>query len=70
MGIDRTLVRGMTQGLEGVLFSGLAINGPGAFERCRMLLSEPEDTVRRRNELERRRQRLLSAREELIDVFG
>jgi Dynamin GTPase effector domain len=70
MGIDRTLVRGMTQGLAGVLFSGLAIDGPGAFERCRTLLSEPEDIVERRSELERRRKRLFSAREELIDVFG
>jgi hypothetical protein len=70
MGIDRTLVRGLTAGLEGVLFSGLAINGPGAFERCRMLLSEPEDIVERRSELEKRRQRLLLAKEELIEVFG
>jgi Dynamin GTPase effector domain len=70
MGIDRTLVRGMTKDLRGVLLSGLAIDGSGAFEICRTLLSEPEDIVERRSELERRQQRLLSAREELIDVFG
>jgi len=70
MGIDRTLVRGMTLGLEGVLFNGLAIGGPEAFERCRMLLSEPEDIVEHRGELEKRRKRLPSAREELIEVFG
>jgi hypothetical protein len=69
MGIDRTLVRGMTVDLEGVLFSGLAINGPGAYERCKALLSEPEDIVERRSELQKRRQRLLSAKEELIEVF-
>ena len=69
MGIDRTLVRGMTVDLEGVLFSGLAIHGPGAYERCKMLLSEPEDVVERRSELQKRRQRLLSAKEELIEVF-
>ena len=69
MGIDRTLVRGMTVGLEGVLFSGLGINGERAYERCKMLLSEPEDIVERRSELEKRRKRLLSAKEELIEVF-
>ena len=69
MGVDRTLVRGMTVDLEGVLFSGLAINGPGAYERCKTLLSEPEDIVERRSELQKRRQRLLSAKEELIEVF-
>jgi hypothetical protein len=69
MGIDRTLVRGVTVGLERVLLSGLGINGERAFERCKMLLSEPEDIVERRNELEKRKQRLLSAKEELIEVF-
>jgi hypothetical protein len=69
MGIDRTLVRGMTLGLAGVLFHGLAISGPGGYERCKLLLREPEDTVERRSELEKRRQRLLSAKEELIEVF-
>ena len=69
MGVDRTLVRGVTVGLEGALFSGLAINGPGAYEKCKMLLSEPEDIAERRSELHKRQQRLLSAKEELIDVF-
>jgi hypothetical protein len=69
MGIDRTLVRGVPRGLEGVLFSGLGINGPGGYERCRLLLSEPEDIIERRSELEKRRQRLLSAKEELIELF-
>ena len=68
MGIDRTLVRGVTHDLERVLYSGLAISGPGGYDRCRLLLSEPEDIVERRSELEKRRQRLLSAREEL-DAF-
>ena len=37
MGIDRTLVRGMAVGLEGVLFSGLAINGPEHMRSARRL---------------------------------
>ncbi len=69
MGIDRTLVRGVTRGLEQVLFSGLCVNGPGGYERCRMLLSEPEEISERRKELEKRRKRLLSAKDELIEVF-
>jgi hypothetical protein len=69
MCIDRTLLRGLTVGLEEVLFDGLAINGPGGYERCRKLLSEPADVVERRSELEMRRQRLLLARKELTELF-
>jgi hypothetical protein len=70
MGIDRTLVRGVTPDLEGVLFSGLAINGPGGYERCKVLLSEPEGIAELRSELAKRQQRLLLAKEELVEVFG
>jgi hypothetical protein len=69
MCIDRTLLRGVTVGLEEALFDGLAINGPGGYERCRKLLSEPADVVERRSELEKRRQRLLLARKELTELF-
>jgi hypothetical protein len=34
-----------------------------------VLLSEPEDIVERRGELQKRRKRLLSAKEELIEAF-
>jgi hypothetical protein len=69
MSIDRALVRGLILGLEMELFQGLSINGPGGYERCRRLLSEPEGIVERRSELEKRQQRLLSARKELIEAF-
>ena len=69
MSIDRALVRGLIPDLETELFRGLSINGPGGYERCRRLLSEPGDVVERRSELEKRRQRLLSARKELIEAF-
>jgi hypothetical protein len=69
MSIDRAIVRGLILGLETALFQGLSINGPGGYERCRRLLSEPEDIVERRSELEKRRQRLLSARRELVEAF-
>jgi hypothetical protein len=69
MGIDRTMLRGMTAGLKGVLLKGLAISAPDGYQRCKTLLSEPEDIVERRNELQKRRQRLTSARKELVDAF-
>lgn len=69
MCIDRILLRGVTVGLEDALFDGLCINGPGGYERCRKLLSEPGDVVERRSELEKRQQRLLLARKELTELF-
>lgn len=69
MGIDRTLVRGVTRDLEGVLLSGLGVSGPEGYKRCNMLLSEPEEIAERRNELEKRRRRLVLAKEELIEEF-
>ncbi|KAI0245062.1 P-loop containing nucleoside triphosphate hydrolase protein [Lactifluus subvellereus] len=69
MGIDRTMLRGMIAGLKEVLLKGLAISGPDGYQRCRTLLSEPEDIVERRSELQKRRQRLMSARKELVDAF-
>ncbi|KAI9441570.1 P-loop containing nucleoside triphosphate hydrolase protein [Lactarius indigo] len=69
MCIDRTLLRGVTVGLEDALFDGLGINGPGGYERCRKLLSEPGDVVERRSELEKRRLRLQLARKELTELF-
>jgi Dynamin GTPase effector domain len=69
MGIDRTLVRGVTRDLEEVLLRGLSVNGPEGYERCKMLLSEPEEIAERRNELEKRRRRLVLAKEELIEEF-
>jgi Dynamin GTPase effector domain len=69
MGIDRTLVRGVTRDLEEVLLRGLSVNGPEGYERCKRLLSEPEEIAERRSELEKRRRRLILAKEELIEEF-
>jgi Dynamin GTPase effector domain len=69
MGIDRTLVRGMTHDLEGVLLSGLGVHGPEGYKRCKMLLSEREEIAERRSELEKRRNRLMMAKEKLIEEF-
>lgn len=70
MAIDRTMVRGLKVGLESVLFNGMEISGPGGYERCRLLLSEPEGIIARRTELQKRRDRLGRAKEELLQAFG
>ncbi|KAI0319289.1 P-loop containing nucleoside triphosphate hydrolase protein [Amylostereum chailletii] len=69
MKIDRALVLGMRVGLEQALFDGLNVKGPGAFDRCRQLLEEPMDVSQKREELTKRMQRLLRARDELVEVF-
>ncbi len=68
MCIDRTLLRGVTTDLAMVLFNGLGIDGPGGYERCRRLLSEPEDVIEQRNGLENRKKRLLSAQQEIDEL--
>jgi hypothetical protein len=70
MCVDRTLLRGIKTGLEAALFNGLAIGGAGANDRCRSLLSEPEDIAERRTDLKWKRERLWKAKEELLRAFG
>ena len=69
MTLDQGLIRGLTSGLENALFVGLGVSGPQGFENCRRLLQEPPNIVERRDELKKRRDRLNSARRELMDVF-
>jgi hypothetical protein len=69
MSIDRALVRGLLLGLDKVLHHGLSTGGPEGYERCRRLLSESGDVSELRSELDKRRQRLLSARKELVEAF-
>jgi hypothetical protein len=69
MSIDRTLLRGIRTDLESALFTGMNINGPEGYERCRLLLSEPPDIVVRRTELQNKRDRLGKAKEELLNAF-
>ena len=57
------------KGIETTLRTRLAVNGPGAYERCKVFLSEPDDIVERRSELQNRRQRLLTVRKEIIETF-
>jgi hypothetical protein len=71
MTIDHALLRGVKVDLMPVLFKGVDISGPGGYasDRCKELLSEPEDIVSHRNELQRRRDRLMNGRGELLQAF-
>ncbi|KAI0343435.1 hypothetical protein BDW22DRAFT_1170105 [Trametopsis cervina] len=69
--IDYELVLGMNRDhrLESVLYHGLGLTGPDANKRCREFLSEPPQIISRRAELEKRRERLESAKKELMNVW-
>jgi len=70
MTIDRALLRGLTLGLESALLNGMGIKGPGTYEHCKSLLSEPEDIAVRRTELQVTRDRLQVAKEEVLQAFA
>jgi len=69
MTIDRALLRGVKVGLESVLFNDLDISGSEGHNRCRLLLSESEDVFARRNELQKKCDRLAKGKEELLQAF-
>jgi hypothetical protein len=69
MTVDHALLRGVKVNLESVLFKGVDISGPGGYDHCKELLSEPEDIVARRDELQKRRNRLVNGRDELMQAF-
>ncbi|EIN06635.1 hypothetical protein PUNSTDRAFT_115166 [Punctularia strigosozonata HHB-11173 SS5] len=68
LAVDHGLVRGLERGLQKVLFDGLGVGGPEGFKNCKMLLQEPPLTATRREELSKRRERLLLAKKELIEL--
>lgn len=69
MTIDHALCCGLKVNLEAVLFKGVDISGSGGYDHCKELLSEPEDIVARRDELQKRRSRLVNGRDELMQAF-
>lgn len=71
MAIDHELVLGLVRGrgLQSALLQGLGITGPQGVQRCREYLREPPDVVARREELEKRRERLTAARTELMNMW-
>ena len=71
MAIDHELILGLVRGrgLQEALLQGLGITGPDSMQRCKEYLREPPDVVARREELQRRLERLRSAQTELMNVW-
>ena len=69
--IDHELVLGLDRdgALERVLLKGLGITGPDGQRRCREFLQEPPNFVTRRQELQKRWERLDTAKKELMDIW-
>ncbi|KAG6329455.1 hypothetical protein ID866_9634 [Astraeus odoratus] len=66
--IDYEAVRGLGRGLDQALRDGLQLMDADAYERCASMLQEPPLIARRRQELNRRLERLKGARVDLMCV--
>ncbi|THH15705.1 hypothetical protein EUX98_g9424 [Antrodiella citrinella] len=55
--------------LYNALLKGLGITGAEGFQRCKDFLQEPPSIVARREELQKKVERLQTAKKELLDVF-
>ena len=71
MAIDHKLVLGLgrDRALEKALLQGLGITGVEGFSRCKEFLKEPPQLIARREELQKRWERLDSAKKELMDLW-
>jgi len=68
MAIDHEFVLGLAQGIESAIYKGLGINGPNAFRIAHELIQEPPNISARREELQKKMDRLNTARTELLQV--
>jgi hypothetical protein len=70
MMIDQELLRGLDwdRGLNSALTKGLGITGPGSLDKAKEYLQEPPEVKSRRENLLKRRERLLSAKRELQSI--
>ena len=71
MTIDQELLRGLDwdRGVRAALVEGLEVTGPDSIERSKRFLQEPSDVQSRREDLEKRRDRLRLAKQELQSLF-
>ncbi|TFY61367.1 hypothetical protein EVJ58_g4550 [Rhodofomes roseus] len=71
MAVDRELILGIDSdgALESVLLKGLGITGSDGPRRCKDFLQEPSNVVTRRQELQKRWERLDTAKQELMDIW-
>lgn len=65
---DHEVVRGFDRGIGAALFRGLGLGGENGHMKCHELLAEPAATVGRRNELQKKRDRLFNAKQELLEI--
>lgn len=70
LAIDQGLVRGLENGLEKALRDGIDFGSPDVVARCQSLLQEPPDVISHRNELKKKVERLVSARQELSNAWS
>jgi len=68
LAIDHELVRGLEQDLSTALYSGLGINGADGFRVCKELMQESPHVAGRREELNKKRERLVIASQELLHI--
>lgn len=71
MTIDYELILGLDRdgALEAAIHKGLGITGPEGYARCREFLQEPPIVVARRDELQKKLERLDLAKKELMDLW-
>jgi Dynamin GTPase effector domain len=71
MAIDQELLCGLDwdRSIEKALLKGLGVSGPNAHQCCEALLQEPPNVMVRREELTKKRERLESAKEQLMSLF-
>jgi hypothetical protein len=70
MAIDEELLRGLDwdRGLQTTLTKGLEITGTGSLDKAKEYLREPQDVKNRRESLQRKLERLQSAKRELQNI--
>lgn len=71
MAIDHELILGLHRNgaLQDGLLKGLGITGADGPRRCKDFLQEPPSIVKRRQELQKRWERLDTAKRELMDLW-
>ena len=71
MTIDQELLRGLdwNRGVRTALIDELEITGPDSTERAKQFLQEPPDVQSRREDLQKRLERLRKAKRELQSLF-
>ncbi|KAF8701083.1 hypothetical protein RHS03_06571, partial [Rhizoctonia solani] len=70
LAIDHRYVRAFEKAIQSTLVNGLKISASDAHDRCSKWMAEPQSIVRKRAELNDRKERLEAARMELMEVPG